>query len=581
MARQRGLGCVLAALCVFACGDGKKKSHEDKAPPAADKPAAPRGKTVRSIAVGIGTSCALMVDGTVRCWGSNSAGQLGAGKTPEELPSSVTPVDVVGIEGARQLWVTASNSPSGDHTDRGADTACVLMGNGAVKCWGHNKLAYGDGDEAHHNAPTEVALTKIIDYDSRSGASCAVSADGTARCWGWNAFGRLGTGKKQNTVERPEPVKGMTAVQSVRCGRNHCCFLRRDGTVWCSGYNSSGQLGNGKGEWNSQSSVPVKVARVSGATQIAALDEATCATSKGNVVCWGTPFGKTPIPIPGAQLDVAQLDGTTVACALRKDRSVGCWGDNEFGQLGDGTQKARPIRAAPVKGLANATQIAVGVEHACALLADGRVRCWGKNSRGQLGDGTLDDRVTPSTVKHLTDTRLPPAAATTQPTATSGPELTFADAPNECAKKNTLTVTAKGVAKALPIRSAFADPHTNGMAYDVVLANYVTTSATKGRLERGAQRKLRLGLERWGPDPNKKGARVQVSVDPGAYQVDWKAARRLYGMTGYYDPLSQKRFDKGKVEVRRADDRWVCGTVDLAVGSDLRVQGKFVAKVAR
>jgi alpha-tubulin suppressor-like RCC1 family protein len=103
---------------------------------------------------------------------------------------------------------------------------------------------------------------------------------------------------------------------------------------------------------------------------------------------------------PGNHAAKAVAVGGGHACALMARGTVRCWGDNDFGQLGDGTQTSREV-AAPVLGLELVKLIAAGAEHTCAAIADGTVRCWGRNDRGQLGDGTTEDSTTPVVVTDL------------------------------------------------------------------------------------------------------------------------------------------------------------------------------------
>lgn len=110
-------------------------------------PQAPaNAKKISAIDVGALSSCALLDDGTARCWGANIEGQLGIGKTADELLESYTPVAVVGISGAKKLWHDASYSWSGGHSDGYTDTGCAQTADGSVKCWGHNGSVFGDGE---------------------------------------------------------------------------------------------------------------------------------------------------------------------------------------------------------------------------------------------------------------------------------------------------------------------------------------------------------------------------------------------------------------------------------------------------
>src|SRR5947208_2205757 len=90
------------------------------------------------------------------------------------------------------------------------------------------------------------------------------------------------------------------------------------------------------------------------------------------------------------------------ACHVVNDGTVRCWGNNGFGQLGDGTTTGR-LTPVTVSGLTNAVAIAGGSNHTCALLAGGTARCWGDNGFGQLGDGTTTNLLTPVTVSGLTN----------------------------------------------------------------------------------------------------------------------------------------------------------------------------------
>jgi hypothetical protein len=135
----------------------------------------------------------------------------------------------------------------------------------------------------------------------------------------------------------------------------------------------------------------------------------TCALlSDSTAKCWGnneagqlgdgtTSTRSTPVSVSGLSKAIAIAAGWNHTCALLNNGTVKCWGHNDHGQLGDGTtaNKRTPVS---VLGLSNAVAIAAGGAHTCALLSDGTVRCWGRNYYGQLGDGTNDDKITPVSV---------------------------------------------------------------------------------------------------------------------------------------------------------------------------------------
>jgi alpha-tubulin suppressor-like RCC1 family protein len=418
MQRSRITLLALLALGSFACksddpaagesaakADGAKGDAKDGTTPDV---AGAATKKIVSIQAGALSTCALMEDGTVRCWGANIEGQLGIGKEADELLESYTPVEVVGVTGAKKLWSTASYSWGGGHSDGYTDTSCAQKEDGSTQCWGHNGLVFGDGEYKNQATPmANAALANVVDYTAASGHACAVWPDKTAKCWGSNAFGVAGVGTDDRDLKTPTAVKDFTDAAAVGCGQNHCCGMKGDGSVSCWGYASSGQLGNGS---STNTNAPVPVTGLADATQLAVGTNTNCALKKdATVVCWGQDFSNTPGPVEGAT-EITQLDGQGFMCGVKTDKTVVCWGPNSYGQLGDGTQEDRKKKAAPVKGLAGAVQVAVGVNHACALLEDNSVKCWGKNGRGQLGDGSLDDRTEPVVAAQVGAEKLTPSS---------------------------------------------------------------------------------------------------------------------------------------------------------------------------
>jgi alpha-tubulin suppressor-like RCC1 family protein len=189
--------------------------------------------------------------------------------------------------------------------------------------------------------------------------ACATTRDAAALCWGDNTWGQAAGGGA--TARAPVPVAGLDGVSHVTAGSRHTCASRRDGSLWCWGENGSGQIGDGT-----------------------------------------TDDRKAPTRVPGLDhvAGVAPADGFT--CAWTDDGAAWCWGDNHAGQLGDGTTQSRlsPVR---VRGLAGVVEVAAaanaGWSHACARVRDGSLWCWGNNEHGQLGDGTTTPRLTPVRVR--------------------------------------------------------------------------------------------------------------------------------------------------------------------------------------
>ncbi|MCB1395707.1 MAG: chromosome condensation regulator RCC1 [Rhodobacter sp.] len=243
---------------------------------------------------------------------------------------------------------------------------------------------------------------------------CAIAVDGQVQCWGWNGDRQLGDGTLTN---RPAPVTvqglpGGDPVVQLAAGGRHTCAVTESGALWCWGYNASGQLGVGT---ITQVFVPVQVPGFGAGTRhVAAGGNHTCAVdAAGGAWCWGSNiYGQlgdgtldrrtSPTAVPGFASGVAQVAaGERHSCFVLTNGRVRCWGDNTFGQLGDGTTTASLLPVPVVNGRRTA-QLAAGAYHTC-MVRDGstRLRCWGRNAYGQLGDGTSTTQSAPVTVPGL------------------------------------------------------------------------------------------------------------------------------------------------------------------------------------
>ena len=345
---------------------------------------------VRDVTVGDGHACAVLSDGTLRCWGRGGSGQLGTGATA----SSAVPVTVVGVADA------AGVSAGADHT-------CARATDGSVRCWGANGSGrLGDGTTTDAATPVAVAgLAGVVDVDAGGEHSCAVLAAGSVWCWGANDSGQLGNGSTTDSAT-PVAVSGVGDAVAVATGREHSCAVRADGSVSCWGAGGRGRLGNG-GFGNR--TTPTAVSGLTGVTGVTAGALHTCARGgDGSVSCWGagsngrlgtgtTADARTPVAVPGVS-DVAAIDaGTLHTCAADGDGSVWCWGGNADGQVGDGTttDTSTPVVAAGIEG---AGSVAAGGGSSCALALDGAARCWGSGDDGLLGDGNSAPSVSPVVV---------------------------------------------------------------------------------------------------------------------------------------------------------------------------------------
>ncbi len=270
-------------------------------------------------------------------------------------------------------------------------------------------------------ASTPYAVNITAGYEH----TCTLMSDGSVMCWGSNRYGQMGN----NSLTLHPFALAVTnlagSVSAVNAGAYHTCAIITGGTIQCWGLNSSGQLGNGT---TINSSIPVTISGLAGVTQIAAGYAYTCALinggATGTVECWGNDtFGQlgngtttdTPVTTPAAVTGLtgvkaisASLDHT---CALMNDDlTIKCWGKNSYGQLGTGAVSADP-ETTPVDVLLTlgpsetVLAIAAGAQHTCAVLSSGIVDCWGDGSSGQMGNNgpKLTQNPTPGQVYHLTD----------------------------------------------------------------------------------------------------------------------------------------------------------------------------------
>jgi alpha-tubulin suppressor-like RCC1 family protein len=280
--------------------------------------------------------------------------------------------------------------------------ACVLTIDGGAWCWGYNNYGQlGDGTVTARNTPVLVAgVMSAVDIGAGDGSfSCAVFTGGTMGCWGRNNYGQLANGTTGGSLNSSSNVSGVPNAVSLGIGVNHACAVLGNGSVACWGANDYGQLGDGTKTGNN-----VTVA-VSGLANAASMEGNgrfhSCALLRdGNVSCWGrNQYGQlgngsatddasslVPIGATGVQ-NVTKLSvGYEHSCALLYDGHVACWGRNDYGRLGDGTNAHRS-ESVNVTGIGDAVDVSAGVEHSCAVLSTGNVSCWGRNDYGQLGIG--------------------------------------------------------------------------------------------------------------------------------------------------------------------------------------------------
>jgi alpha-tubulin suppressor-like RCC1 family protein len=312
-----------------------------------------------TISSGESHTCAILDNGSVSCWGENLVGEIGDGTNVKRTE----PTQVTSLGNGRTAVAISSGKY---HT-------CAILDNGSVSCWGYNnKGQLGDGTNTDRYTPALTSSLGIgrtaVAISSGGSFTCVILDDGNVSCWGKNTYGNLGDGTTVSARYTPAQTSsfgtGRTAV-AISSGFEYACALLDDGTVSCWGSNYRGELGN-------------------------------------------SAYGDRYTPSPTASLGtgrtaVAISSGSTSACAILDNGSVSCWGANLVGAIGDGTNIDRydPILTSSLGIGRTAVAISSGGAHACAILDNGSISCWGHNNRGQLADNTTTDRNTPSLTSSL------------------------------------------------------------------------------------------------------------------------------------------------------------------------------------
>lgn len=389
---------------------------------------------VISLSIIENTSCAVINDGAMKCWGTNDSGQFGTGagggnnyNQPGGYNSTPTlsgvsniasvaigyPSCAIKMNQTMSCWGNTTHTQSAiNHPEPGEVTiaqfnnvvaisagvsnlqnsnSCALLFGGDLWCRGWNQSGQlGNGTLAPPGVSDSVTFTQVAQLESpthkviANGSlhSCAVQTDSTVVCWGWGALGQVGINIPRSSS--PVLVAGtggapvLNGVNSIAAGQGHNCALKNDTTVVCWGSGSDGQLGsglNGQIIGTGTNKIPVQVSGIGGIGQLTGVKSIS---SNANHTC--------------------ALLGLT--------GSVVCWGWGLQGQLGNGVSVDSNVPVL-VSNLSGVSEIAVGNSSTCALkVADGTISCWGLGSFGQLGNGNVSNSNVPVRVRDQNGTAL-------------------------------------------------------------------------------------------------------------------------------------------------------------------------------
>lgn len=379
--------------------------------------------TAKLLAVGGFHSCALLLEGEVKCWGRNNYGQLGLSHTnnigDDEAPSSQEVINL----GAKAIDLSS-----------GLYHTCAILEDGSVKCWGQNlkgQLGLGHmnniGDDEHPSSISSIPLaSKAKKLYAGTNHTCALLDNKKVQCWGDNSFGQLGLGHTNNigddeTLDSLGYVSlgGDVVQMDISTISFHSCAVLVNGDLKCWGRNNSGQLGLGHTNSIGDDELPSDVGSVPFGSQILQLatgNQHTCALASGqNIRCWGSnlrgQIGTGNLDTigddeaansigfinTGASGHTLVSTGNFHTCAIGTDEKVYCFGQGANGVTGlghtnnIGDDEAVLDNSDVDLGELPISQVASGIFHTCALTKDtGEVICWGMATYGQLGYGNTN-----------------------------------------------------------------------------------------------------------------------------------------------------------------------------------------------
>ena len=374
---------------------------------------------VKEISAGDNHTVAIKTDGTLWAWGDNEYvrnggeyGKLGNGNKPRLTTS---PKQV----GGDNDW---------DAVSAGSYHTVAIKNDGTLWAWGNNGIGQlGDNSTTNRGYPTKVNEPSEghgiwIAVSAGGNHTLAIKKDGTLWAWGANYSGQLGINRMDiNNRTTPDQVKIIGIAETadddwiaVSAGSLHSMAIKSNGELWAWGHNTyGGELGIGN---TTDKISPVKVNEPSGGhgiwVAVSAAERHTVAIKEdGTLWAWGNNgYGKLGIGSTGGTHYVPEqvsepgpwvavsAKGDSHTVAIKEDSTLWAWGDNSFGQLGNGKSGGSEFSAVPVKVGDNWRKISAGYWHTAAIKEDGVLWSWGYNEYGQLGDATVKDKSTPARV---------------------------------------------------------------------------------------------------------------------------------------------------------------------------------------
>lgn len=346
---------------------GNGTTTNSSIPVPVDRSGVLNGLTILSISAGSIRTCAIASDHNAYCWGNNDNGELGDGTTNDSLVPVA--VDTSGnFSGKTVLSIST-----------GTASTCAIASNNLLYCWGDAGTGQlGNASGVDRSSPVPVSTSgvlsgkTILSVQVANKRACALASDHQVYCFGMNTYGQLGNSTKSDSgipvaVTTSGALAGKTILKLALGVNSHSCVLASDNRPYCWGLNTSGQLGNGT---RTDSSSPVAVDMT------------------------GTLSGKYVFTIS---------TGSGNTCVVASDNEPYCWGVGDHGELGNNTFPSSVSLPTTVlsTGALNGKSLIdtqVGQTDICTIASDAQNYCWGDNTYGQLGNGNTNDSSVPSKV---------------------------------------------------------------------------------------------------------------------------------------------------------------------------------------
>lgn len=381
------------------------------------------GKTVKRISLGWRHTGVITEDGSLYVWGDNSDGQLGDGGKEEFRSEPIKIMDNV------------------KEVSMGGEYSGAITEDGSLYIWGGNLQGQlGDGSTTSKTEPVKI-MDNVKQVSLGYAHGGAITEDGSLYMWGDNSDGQLGDG---TTTDRYRPVKVMENVIQISMGSLHSGAITEDGSLYMWGDNISGEIGDGSSEKK------LKPTKIMDNMKMVSLGEfvSGAVAENGDMYMWGSnEFGELGYGhdeyIYSQYEPVKIMEGVEKICrgwkyygAITEDGNLYMWGDNSYGQLGDGTTIDR---YEPVKIMQNVKDVSLGAAYGGVIMKDGSLYMWGDNICGQLGNGTTTSTATPIKITVPNDSL--PFTTSGNTTEESVPMLGAAILPMEASADGTISFT--------------------------------------------------------------------------------------------------------------------------------------------